>query len=212
MTVYAESVISSSVVTSDKERRILDAAGSLFLRYGVKRTSIDDVAREAGIAKGTIYLYYASKERLFAAVAQRICTDLDRSVCAAAAGPGSLAERLAAMLDARVGALRRLLAQSPHVAELIESKATLASDVLTVHERRMNQRLRAFLRDGNIVHEGAPQMFVAAAIGALHTGDSSERAYRTRLLALVETLLTGLQHSTAIPRSPRAGRQKTLPT
>ena len=50
-----------------KEARILDSAERLFRRYGVKRTSIEDVAREAGIAKGTFYLYYSSKEELFTA-------------------------------------------------------------------------------------------------------------------------------------------------
>src|ERR1700738_1101666 len=61
---------------NDKRERILSAAQDLFLRYGVKRTSIDDVAREAEIAKGTVYLYYASKNDLFAAVAERLCSDI----------------------------------------------------------------------------------------------------------------------------------------
>jgi len=57
----------------DKRGRILDAAQSLFLRYGVKRTALDDVVREAGIAKGTLYLYFDSKDALFAAIAERLC-------------------------------------------------------------------------------------------------------------------------------------------
>src|SRR5258707_13413797 len=60
----------------DKQDRILDAAQRLFVRYGVKRTSVDDIVREAGIAKGTLYLYYDSKNALFAAVAARVCTKL----------------------------------------------------------------------------------------------------------------------------------------
>src|ERR1700719_3973000 len=58
---------------TDKRDRILDAAQKLFVRYGVKRTSIDDVAREAGIAKGTVYLSFKTKAELFAAIADRLC-------------------------------------------------------------------------------------------------------------------------------------------
>jgi AcrR family transcriptional regulator len=42
---------------------ILDAALPVFGQYGYRRTSMDDIAREAGIAKGTIYLNFASRRR-----------------------------------------------------------------------------------------------------------------------------------------------------
>jgi AcrR family transcriptional regulator len=48
---------------------ILAAAQTCFWKSGIRRTSIEDVANEAGLAKGTIYLYFASKEELFAALA-----------------------------------------------------------------------------------------------------------------------------------------------
>lgn len=53
-----------------KREAILAAALALFGRYGYRRTSIDDIAREAGVAKGTVYLYVESKEALFDLVAR----------------------------------------------------------------------------------------------------------------------------------------------
>ena len=50
-----------------KRVRILDAAEALFIRQGYVKTSMDEVAREAGVAKGTLYLYFKSKEELFLA-------------------------------------------------------------------------------------------------------------------------------------------------
>ena len=79
---------------NDKRARILHAAQSLFIRYGVKRTSIDEVARAADIAKGTLYLYYDSKEMLFAEVAKKICAEILAEANKAAAMPAPLAERL----------------------------------------------------------------------------------------------------------------------
>jgi len=48
-----------------REERILDAAATLLVRWGFRKTTIDDVAREAGVAKGTIYLHWKDKSDLF---------------------------------------------------------------------------------------------------------------------------------------------------
>lgn len=51
-----------------KKRRILGAARNLLVRRGFQDIVLDDVARRAGVAKGTLFLYYRSKEDLFSAV------------------------------------------------------------------------------------------------------------------------------------------------
>jgi AcrR family transcriptional regulator len=47
-----------------KRRRIMEAATELFVQHGYRKTSVDDVAREAGVAKGTVYLYFKTKADL----------------------------------------------------------------------------------------------------------------------------------------------------
>jgi AcrR family transcriptional regulator len=51
--------------------RILDVAADLLLRHGYRRVTIDDVARGAGIGKGTVYLHWRTREELFSAVFER---------------------------------------------------------------------------------------------------------------------------------------------
>jgi AcrR family transcriptional regulator len=51
--------------------RILDTATALILRWGYNKTTIDDIARQAGVAKGTIYLHWKTREELFQALLQR---------------------------------------------------------------------------------------------------------------------------------------------
>ena len=51
--------------------RILDAAAELMLRWGYNKTTIDDIARFAGVAKGTIYLHWKTREDLFMALMRR---------------------------------------------------------------------------------------------------------------------------------------------
>lgn len=55
----------------ERADRILDAAAELMLRWGYNKTTIDDIARYAGVAKGTIYLHWKSREDLFTALMQR---------------------------------------------------------------------------------------------------------------------------------------------
>ncbi|HKA53292.1 MAG TPA: TetR/AcrR family transcriptional regulator [Candidatus Binatia bacterium] len=56
---------------------ILDAALRVFARSGLHRTNLEEVAREAGISKGTIYLYFKDKEELFVAAAHRVVPSPD---------------------------------------------------------------------------------------------------------------------------------------
>lgn len=54
-----------------KRGRLLDAALERFIAHGYRKASIDEVARQAGVAKGTVYLYFASKPELLLAVVAR---------------------------------------------------------------------------------------------------------------------------------------------
>ncbi len=55
----------------ERAERILDAAAELMLRWGYNKTTIDDIARQAGVAKGTIYLHWKTREDLFRALLAR---------------------------------------------------------------------------------------------------------------------------------------------
>lgn len=50
---------------AEREQRILDAAAGLIVHYGYDKTTVNDIAREAGVSKGSIYLHWDSKEALF---------------------------------------------------------------------------------------------------------------------------------------------------
>jgi AcrR family transcriptional regulator len=55
----------------ERADRILDTARDLLLRWGYRRVTIDELARRAGVGKGTIYLHWRSREELFHAVSAR---------------------------------------------------------------------------------------------------------------------------------------------
>ena len=54
-----------------KREQILDGAQRVFMRQGFDASSMNDITREAGVSKGTLYVYFKNKEDLFAAIIQR---------------------------------------------------------------------------------------------------------------------------------------------
>src|SRR5512140_1641152 len=56
---------------AQRAEHILDTAAALLVRWGFRKTTVDDVAREAGVAKGTIYLHWKDKNELFRAALMR---------------------------------------------------------------------------------------------------------------------------------------------
>lgn len=74
----------------ERAYRILDCASELILRWGYNKTTIDDIARAAGVAKGTIYLHWKTREELFGALIKRerveLAENLKKSVTADQAG------------------------------------------------------------------------------------------------------------------------------
>jgi len=96
---------------------ILDAALTVFAERGFAATRLDAVAAAAGIGKGTIYLYFSSKEDLFRAVVrQRLLPNLEEIERALAADTGSAADqlrlivgRIARLTDSKLAVLPKLV-------------------------------------------------------------------------------------------------------
>src|ERR1700685_3737920 len=68
-----------------EERRdeLVNAAQRLFLEHGVGLTTIEQITSGAGVAKGTFYLYFSSKEDILAELRDRFAQELLRSITAA---------------------------------------------------------------------------------------------------------------------------------
>jgi TetR/AcrR family fatty acid metabolism transcriptional regulator len=72
--------------TGDKRERILSAAERIFARHGFFAAKVSDVAKEAGVADGTIYLYFKSKDDLLISLFERRMLELTEVLQGAIAG------------------------------------------------------------------------------------------------------------------------------
>lgn len=104
-----------------KYRSILDAAERLFVRYGYKKTTIDEVAGEAGVGKGTIYSYFRSKEELLLAYSDRCSDEIFEAAGQAAATPGHFVDRLTALMRSILLGIWDRVHAGPHGEEVFNA-------------------------------------------------------------------------------------------
>src|ERR687893_784666 len=89
----------------ERERRqrrsdILTAARKLFFTKGFRDTTIDEIARVTELARGTVYLYFAGKEEIYATVLEEGLDVVYGLITASRSGEASPLENLLATLDA----------------------------------------------------------------------------------------------------------------
>ncbi len=92
----------------DRRRDLLDAARRRFLADGYERTSVASIVREAGVAQGTFYLYFRSKEQLLLRLRGEVLATYLEAFRTASAGDAPADERLLAGLDRLGREMKRL--------------------------------------------------------------------------------------------------------
>src|SRR6476660_2251539 len=92
----------SSVKQKEVRDAILDATDSLLSRYGYKKMTIDDLAKEVGIGKGSVYLHFESKQEIALSHIDRIVERLKTSLYATSQSKATPEKKLRKMLTDRV--------------------------------------------------------------------------------------------------------------
>ena len=185
---------------SAKPNAIVLAGLKLFTQYGYRKTSIDDIARAAEVAKRTVYLHFENKAAVFLAILEYLGDQVRQRSAAAESAGGTAVDRLTGLLDAYFGMAFELFSKSEHMPELQEAFSMLArariSDLNTKYEDRLARFLRSLQKTGEI--GGPPQgltveqivhILVRTAEGAKHDpevqGDRKALERRLRELAIL---------------------------
>jgi TetR/AcrR family transcriptional regulator, fatty acid metabolism regulator protein len=134
----------------DKRERILAAAEIIFARHGFFAARVSEIAKEAGVADGTIYLYFKSKDDLLISLFEnrmkQVNDELRAATAAAADRPP--AEQLGAFIRAYL----QLVSDEPAAAEVLTIELRQSSKFMKEYE---NPQFADFLRMlGGIIAEG----------------------------------------------------------
>lgn len=152
---------------------IIEAACTVFAEHGFAAAKLDEIARRAGVAKGSIYLYFDTKEELFRAVVRTaIAPDFDRIKTAAEAFDGPFAE-LAPRLLAGVAAAMEA-DRLPGVVKMVIGESRNFPDLARIwHDDLLSQALETLTgiieraqERGEIV-AGDPRLHVFSLLGPM---------------------------------------------
>ena len=137
-----------------RPEEILSAALDVFVERGFAAARLQEVARRAGVTKGTIYLYYPSKEALFKAVVREsLVVNLERAEAALAAHQGSAADAVRNLLRTvwrTVGATK-----VSGIPKLIVAEASNFPELAQFYWTEVASRALALI--GSIIERGVAQ-------------------------------------------------------
>lgn len=132
----------NAVQTREVREALLDATDQLLARHGYKKMTIDDLAREVGIGKGSVYLHFSSKEEIALSHIDRIVERVMEQLKTIAEKDISAEERLRRMLLTRV--LLRFESVQHYTQSLNDLLADLRPKLLARRKEYFQQEAKIF--------------------------------------------------------------------
>jgi AcrR family transcriptional regulator len=168
-----------------KREAILLAAQELLLKHGLRGTSMEAIARQAHIAKPTLYAYFPDKIAIFQTLVDAVIAEWRDNFIAALGGDGDIVQRVGAALTAKNKGAMRLINASPHAAELYDAHDRVSAAQFSSFDAEVAAALEAALSQAGVVRTRlVTQMLLAASFGIGHKATNpAELGPALRLLA-----------------------------
>jgi TetR/AcrR family transcriptional regulator, transcriptional repressor of aconitase len=165
----------------DSARRaaILEAAKNCFLRFGYGKTSLDDIANEAGLSRPLLYRKYANKEAIFSAVYDAVFLAKFDEAAPIATGSGSAEDKLIAMCETVWVEPYAMILKAPRPAEFWAACEQVIPEIIAGHHRRW----RALV--GKVLAKELVEVFDLALDG-LWADEPSVAVFRRRMTVLIK--------------------------
>jgi AcrR family transcriptional regulator len=163
-----------------KQRALADTALGLFRRYGLRRVTIEEVCREAGVSKATFYKYFDNKVALVAHLLRELADDVFRRLEAIEAMDAPFAEKVRLVVEDRIERTRG--ASDAFIADVYHLDDALGAELDRLAARN-TRRFFEFLERGQRQGHVRPELrleFALAALAKLNelvTDDAVRRLY-----------------------------------
>ncbi|MFI7633961.1 TetR/AcrR family transcriptional regulator [Nonomuraea sp. NPDC049400] len=160
---------------SHKAARILDSARELVADHGVRKVTVSEIAGAAGVGKGTVYLYWPTKEDLILGLfARELLAFLDEVIARITADPTAVLPRHLAPLLIRTGLrsplARRLTAKDAELLRLLIEQAGDRDLFDRTQPSAMCEAVMPILRRHGLIRQDRPLADQSYAMHAMLTG------------------------------------------
>jgi AcrR family transcriptional regulator len=211
---------------SEKENRILDAAQQQFATYGYSKVTMEEIAENLGVVKGSLYYYFPNKEAVYQAVIQREQISFLEQLHTELQTITSASDKLRRYIHLRIAFTKKLF----NLNQLNREIAHHLKPLYITLFRQFSQMEQQYLVD--ILHEGKKNgefTFTSAAPLAsminhslyglrqwlIHHNEHTKLEEEERILTqesclFFETILTGLNTRTATKRISTNGKKNTI--
>ena len=137
-------------VSAERTEQIVEAAIAVFSRLGFHKARMDDIAREAGVSKGTLYWYFESKDAIIKALLQHLCDQEVQEVTAMLVAEGSASERLLVLSQQLASKFEQLEKLIPIIHEFYAtaSRDPVVQRMLADYFQAYREPLAALIRQG----------------------------------------------------------------
>jgi AcrR family transcriptional regulator len=182
--------------------RILNAAETRFSSYGFKRTSMEDIAGEAGISRAALYLQFRNKEEIFRGLSRALLDGALKEASLGLSNQESLAQALITAAEGMNLGIVEIVYASPHGSELLDQKNRLCGNqvaaavqtyrkILATIFRRAMARGEIDLTSSGLNPSSAAELYHRAALGLMGP-DVKREAYQKNLRTLTKLVVAGL--------------------
>jgi AcrR family transcriptional regulator len=192
----------------EKRDAILVGAHTQFRIYGYRKTSMEDIARELGISRASLYSYFENKDEIFRSVSVRLHEEALAAAENSLAGKwsrGNISEKLVGALLARHLPFHEEQFQSPHSAELHDEYSRLCGDVVTqsnlAFQGLLSTALNQLMRD-NLIQRASKNFqadqvaeLLNLGVAGLKRAADSQGVFESRVAQFVKIFMRGLGHS-----------------
>ena len=195
-----------------KREAILASAFTQFSRYGFRRTSMEDIAKETGISRASIYSHFENKEEIFrslsASLHEETLGNAESCLCLKGESPvgggqSPLAERVEEALVARFGPFQEVVTQSAHGSEIYDENNRLCGDLVTDSHQRFQSILATAMKAASRAGEidlkaaglsasGVAELIHLGAVG-LKQGAPDVATFTKRLHGFIQVFFAGLR-------------------
>ncbi len=187
------------VMLDPRQQAILEAAWECFATYGYRKTSMDDIARKAGMSRPALYLHYKNKDDIYRSLVGVYYEMTALAVSEALNDEGTVQDVLMAAFMAQGGEQMEAMLTSPHGSELLDVTKTAAAEEVAQGEARLAKLYAAWIEkmtdEGKVAAPCDPELTATtmmAALKGMKTGIVDYAFYRQGVACLAALIGAGL--------------------